>query len=167
MRIEFDRITSEYAYPLSRAETKRVLDAVFAEHAELRKAVVGIRFGCNQRTTQEATVVVRRGGFDVRVNFCLRDGRTRITNDEREWAVWVKRLGGRISDDGTSVQWTKSTAARYAVFLLCHELAHIVYKNRHGGLNWADVGGSRMEEQFCDEWALAAVARLSWLGAEA
>ncbi len=162
MQIRFDVITEEHRYPLARDQVKRVLLEAFKEAPELREAVRSVRFGCSRHTTQEGRVVQRGQSFEVRINFCLRENRTRALSASRSWLDAVTACGGVHDSSSGQVVWSKAAAAKYAAFLLFHEVAHLVYMRRSGATALGFNSGAREEERFCDEWAMGTLTR--WQG---
>jgi hypothetical protein len=136
---------------------------VYAEAPELGEVTSSIRFGCNHRTTQEGRLAKRGARYEIRINFCLRHGRSRLVSETEYWLKWVRMCGGRVSVEEKAVLWNETAAKRYAAFLLLHELAHIAYFLRHSGHDLVARKGGREEERFCDEWAAQSLARF-WDG---
>jgi len=161
-RVQFDVITKGYEYPLSREEVLHVLSWAEEVAPGLPQLVRSVRFGCNHRTTQEGRVVQRGESFEVRVNFCPKDNRTRILRSSRSWLLHAKKCGGVPDLESGAVTWSRDSARRYAVFLLLHELAHVVYMRRIGSREFDEKSGGESEERFCDDWAEAALKRWTY-----
>jgi len=154
MKIEYDKLIGAYSYPISSADLKKVL----TEHvpSEILAKLVRVHFGCNQDTTQEARVVcrsnVRGHSYEIRINFCLKDGKTKFLTEKRDWPKIVESFGGIIDKSAKTVSWTPIDARKYATFLIFHEIAHIEYAQRHGcGIINGKTSAS--EESWCESYA--------------
>ena len=130
MKIEFDNIAAPYFFPLSAADVKQIIAECVPP--DILRKLAKVHFGCNQQTTQEGRIVGRGSKFDVRINFCSKDGKTKLLTEKREWCNLVEYCGGIIDKKDQFVLWTREAAKKYATFLIVHELAHIVYSQRHG-----------------------------------
>jgi hypothetical protein len=152
-RLRFDVVAKGDRHPLTRDDVQHLLSRLYAEVPEIEGLVSALRFGCNFRTTQEGRLAQRGGQYEIRINFCLREGTSRIVSDTDSWLKWVKMCGGRPSLKDKIVRWDEGPAKRYAAFLLFHELAHIVYALRNSSFELGRWRGSPEEERFCDQWA--------------
>ena len=159
-RLRFDVVPEGDRHPLGREEVQRLLLLVVADVPELAGVVSAVRFGCNHRTKREGRIVQRGKRYEIGINFCLRDGSSRLLNSGESWLKWIKMCGGRPRIDDKVVLWDENTAARYAAFILLHEMAHIVYYLRHSRFDLNRWKGSPEEEKFCDEWAARSLQRL-------
>lgn len=159
MQLEFDKITAPYCYPLSASDVKQVLAECVP--AEMMPRLAKLHFGCNQQTTQEARIITRGNKIDVRINFCPKDGKTRLLSEKREWREIIKFCGGSIDKKDDSVLWTAEAAKRYAIFLIAHEIAHIIYAARNGSNRFTDSKSSATEETWCDSFAKSILVKLT------
>lgn len=152
----FDQISTDYRYPLTRNDIDKALKIV---PSEVHAAISLIRLGCNQSTTQEGRLVQRGKYYEIRINFCLHNGRTKLLSKEKRYMDQIKKYGGTIEIANGSVDWTSASARRYALFILFHEVGHIVYCLQHyeGRLG---MHSSREEENWCDGYASESVERL-------
>lgn len=155
MRVTFDECRGCW-FPLSAREVRSVLRSEVAP--DILERIAWVRFGCSTRTGQEGRVVERGTRYDIRIDFCPHESGdgvlfTRRLSERREWTEPVRSLGGRFDPGTPTVIWSVESAARYAVFLLLHEVAHIVFNvSRRGGF----CGTSRdpAEEVWCDSFAM-------------
>ncbi len=159
MKIEFDNIVPPYFFPLSATDVKQI----FAECVprEILPKLAKVHFGCNQQTTQEARIVGRGSKFDVRINFCPKDGKTKLLTEKREWRNLGEYYGGIIDKKGQFVLWTREAAKKYATFLILHEVAHIVYAQRHGFAKLNRPKSSPTEESWRDAFAESLLSKLT------
>lgn len=159
-RVRFDVITKEHRYPLAREDVRRALEELFNEAPDMREVIRSVRFGCSRHTAREGGIVQHGRWFDIRINFCLKEGRTRLLSTSKTWLRPVTKCGGAPDLPGGQVVWSNQAAATYAVFILFHEVAHVVYMRRSGEATFGGkVHGAPEEERFCDEWALKMSAR--------
>jgi hypothetical protein len=158
MRIRFDVVTPEHRYPLPRKEALHALSCAYEVEPGLRDAIRSVRFGCNRTTAQEGRITSRGPRFDVRVNFCLEDGRSRQISTRPNWTRPVLACGGVLEPETGYVTWSEPAARQYAAFILFHELAHVLYLRRSGASALEGKGGSD-EERFCDDWAVRMLGR--------
>jgi hypothetical protein len=159
MKIEFDKIAPPYRFPLSATNVKKILAECVPP--EILPKLARVHFGCNQQTAQEARIVGRGTKFDVRINFCPKEGRTKLLTENREWCNLVEYVGGSIDKKGQFVLWTHEAAKKYAAFLIVHEVAHIVYAQRHG---FAKLNGPKTfpaEESWCNAFAKSMLSKLT------
>jgi hypothetical protein len=158
MKIEFDKTAPPYRFPLSATNVKQILTECVPP--EILPKLAKVRFGSNQETTQEARIVGRGSKFDVRINFCPKDGKTKLLTEKREWRNLVEYCGGIIDKKGPFVHWTREAAKKYATFLIVHEVAHIVYAQRHGFAQFNGLKTSPAEESWCDAFAKSMLSKL-------
>lgn len=151
MKIRFDQAGSA-SYPLDAKTAKQVVNRLAPP--DVVEAIREIRFGCNRTTSQEARIVAKGSIFDIRINFCLVNGCSRALSSDKKWADPVVQLGGVIDASTNSVSWPGESAKRYALFLLIHELAHVIYARERGEARWSTPKSSTHEEAWCDEFAL-------------
>jgi len=156
VRITYDRLTPPRLHPLGKSAVRALLAGLGPDAREAVERLRAIHFGWNQRTSQEGQVAQRDDdSFEIRVNFTVADGESRVLRDDAPWIKSVRLCGGTADLRTGVVTWPPGTPERYAAFLLLHELAHVVYAIR---MNDGLIEGSRSpgaEERFCDEWALA------------
>ena len=69
MKISYDTVRSEYIYPLSKADVRRIKNCV---PTEIWRAIEHIRFGFSAKSGHAGRVVKRGKAYSIRVNFCLR-----------------------------------------------------------------------------------------------
>ncbi len=159
MKIEFDKVTRPYRYPLSAKDVKRIL--VECVPPEILPKLTRLHFGCNQETTQEARIAGRGNKFDVRINFCPKDGKPKLLTKKRVWCHLIEHVGGSIDKKGQFVLWTDEAAKKYAAFLIVHEVAHIVYAHEHGFAKLNGPKSSSAEESWCDAYAKSIISKLT------
>ena len=156
MKISFDQKSVEYKYPVS----KKDID-IFKTHVsnDVLNKIRRIRIGCNTKTTQEGRMVYRGLRYDIRINFCLNRGKSPILTEDKQYIEQVKRYGGEIDFDSRTIKWSSENAKYYAYFILAHEVAHIVYSEKH---NVKDIGyrESNKEEKWCDNYAEAIITEI-------
>jgi hypothetical protein len=162
-RIRFDVVTPEHRYPLPRRDALHALSCACEVEPGLREAIRGVRFGCSLDTTQEGRIAQRGSRFDVRINFCLENGRSRQISTKPSWTRPVLACGGVLERETGYVTWSEAAARQYAAFILFHELAHVVYLRRSGASGF-EGRGSQEEERFCDDWAVRMLGRWSRSG---
>lgn len=150
MKIEFEKITSPYYFPVSAADVKEIVSQYIPP--EILPRVRKIHFGCNQQTTQEARIVGRGSSLEIRINFCLKEGKTKLLSEKREWCDLVEFCGGKIDKQCRTVAWKPDTARAYTGFLLAHEIAHVAYAERNGQSGFSGKS-SASEEAWCESFA--------------
>ena len=158
MRITYDKVTSEYIYPLGSKSDFDYLKNVIQKHLLVKIRL--IRFGCNWKTTQEARFVQRGECFDIRINFCLKNCRSPILSDKKDWINTIEKFGGVLDIFGNSVEWSLANSKRYSMFLFFHEVGHIDYCIKHFGGKITNKKGSTSEERWCEHYALKAMKKL-------
>jgi hypothetical protein len=151
MKIEFEKITVTYRYPVSAADVKQILSECIP--SEILPILTKIHFGCNQQTTQEARVVYRGSSFEVRINFCPKGGKTKLLSEKRDWCSIVELCGGYIDKQLQTVKWNPEAAKKYTTFLIVHEVAHIVYAEQNGQSGFSSHKSSASEETWCESFA--------------
>lgn len=157
MKISFDKLASGREFALSRSDAKRFLEQVVPP--EVLARIVKVHFGCNRATTQEAQIVARGSTYEIRVNFWLENGVSRVLSPAPEWTEGIRAAGGIISSDPKQVEWPDDTARRYAAFLLAHEVAHPIYAAERGIGSLSHSKRYSEEDRWCDEWAWQAVRK--------
>ena len=106
-------------------------------------------------TTQEARIVAKGDSYEIRINFCPREGRTRLLSQRPAWTSIVREIGGVIDPEKGQVSWPGDSARRYTLLLLFHEIAHILYAGRsRGGGGLSAFKSSAAEEAWCDRFAM-------------
>jgi hypothetical protein len=158
VKVDYDKASLGYSYPLGAKAVRELIREEVPE--ELRRHIVRVRFGCNQRTTQEARIVARGELLEIRINFCPHNGRTRILTDRPNWTSVVVALGGVLDVERGEVEWPSDAAQRYTIFLLFHEIAHVLYFQMHGSGTLSSFKSSPAEEKWCDSFALDSATRL-------
>ena len=152
MKIIYDNVSSDYLYPLN---SKTDLD-VFREQVDdqVLEKILKIRFGCNWKTTQEARLVQRGKNYDIRINFSLKDYKSPILSDKKDWIRTIEKFGGVLDPPRNLVSWSIANAKRYSLFLLFHEVGHIAYYIKYFDGRHANNKGSSVEERWCEKYAL-------------
>ncbi len=158
MKIEFEKITPPYAFPVSAADIKEIVSQCIPP--EILPRVRKIHFGCNQQTTQEARIVGRGSSFEIRINFCPKEGKTKLLSEKREWCNLVELCGGKIDKQCRIVAWKPEAASIYTVFLIAHEVAHVAYAERNGQSSFSG-NSSASEEAWCESFAKDVVRKLT------
>ncbi len=157
MQIIFDQNNGGKQYVLSVKETKQAIGAL---DRSLIDRIRQVRFGCNAKTIQEARLVTRGSRFDIRFNFFLSKNKSQMLNSSSRYLKYIRTLGGVPLPKEKLVEWSLQNAQRYCLFLLFHELAHIIYSEEKTG--GRIVGSSSAtEEKWCDDYALEATIRLA------
>ncbi len=156
VRITYSTLSPGRRHPLRQAAVRELVASVGAELGE-GIHVYAIHFGWNARMTQEARVVQRGQDFDIRINFTVSDGQSRMLALTGAWMEPVIKCGGAPDRATRLVQWRGDSAARYCSFLVLHELAHILYARKRSEGRMKGWRSSTHEEAWCDEWALAHV----------
>lgn len=157
MKIEFEKITPPYSFPVSAADAKEIVSQCIP--LEILPRIRKIHFGCNQQTTQEARIVERGSSFEIRINFCLKEGKTKLLSEKREWYDLVELCGGKIDKQCRIVTWKPDTARTYTGFLIAHEIAHIAYAEQNGQSGFGGKS-SASEEAWCELFAKDVVRKL-------
>jgi hypothetical protein len=62
-------------------------------------AVASIRFGCNTKTTQEGRTVQRGNQYEIRINFFLKNNKSKLLSTERSYQRTVEGFGGKIDKE--------------------------------------------------------------------
>jgi len=157
MKIEFEKISPPYSFPVSAADAKEIVSQCIPP--EILPRVRKILFGCNQQTTQEARIVGRGSNFEIRINFCPKEGQTKQLSEKREWCDLVELCGGKIDKQCRTVAWKPDSARTYTGFLIAHEIAHVAYAERNGQSGFSGKS-SASEEAWCELFAKDVVRRL-------
>jgi hypothetical protein len=158
MKIEFEKITSPYCYPVSAADVKEIASQCTPPGISPR--VGKIHFGCNQQTTQEARIIGRGSSFEIRINLCPKEGKTKLLSEKREWCDLVEFCGGEIDRQSRTVNWKPDAAKKYTGFLIAHEIAHVAYAERNG-LSGFSGKSSASEEAWCESFAKDVLRRMT------
>lgn len=164
MRVTSDALVEGRSFPLSNDDVRRLVERIAPPAIAAR--VRCVHLGVNARTTQEARLASRGEDFEIRLNFWLADGRSKLLSTKPGWVATVRRFGGRVDAVARQVEWEPGDAARYAAFLLAHEIAHVVYAEQKTLGKVEGRRGTPSEERWCDEWAIAALARVKGIGGE-
>ena len=162
MKIEFDKVPIPYACPISSREVRQLLSGCGIPSEKIAR----VHFGCDWKTTLEARIVTRGKTIELRVNFCLKDGRTRLLSENSAWRETVKYFGGVIDAENRELVWTTKAAKGYAAFLLLHEVAHVFYSEQAQPHGLSKTKSSASEESWCDSYAKAALLKASEQGVE-
>jgi len=156
VKVTYDKLAPPRLHPLGKDALRALLAGLDADAREAVARLRAIRFGWNQRTTQEGQVAQRDDdSFEIRINFTVLNGESRLIRDDQPWLKAVRRCGGTPDLRTGIVTWPEGAAGRYCAFVLLHELAHIVYALRHHGGVIEGEHSPGAEELWCDAWALA------------
>jgi hypothetical protein len=156
MKIKYDSVSEEYLYPISKSDIETLKTVV---RKDIWSRIRGIRFGCNTKTTQEGRTVQHGMSYDIRINYCLNKGRSLALSDSKSYIDQIKRFGGVFSLDAGMITWSLSHARWYAIYLVLHEIGHIVFSIEYGN-NQFSGRGSVSEEQWCDSYAYKKIMEL-------
>ncbi len=156
MKILYDNVSSDYLYPLSKKDISKIKDNLPSEIADKIRM---IRFGCNTKTTQEGRTVRRGRFYDIRINFCLNNLRSLILSENNKYIGEIGRFGGKIDFETGFVRWNLPDAKRYMLYILLHEIGHVVFceKYSHGRLQGRS---SVAEELWCDNYSLQLIEKI-------
>lgn len=157
MRVIYDQVSSEYLFPISKADLTNIRKKEIVSNAIWEKIAL-LRFGCNTKTDQEGRTVQRGNSYEIRINFCLRNFNTLILSDDSKYLNQISRFGGKIDFDSRCITWKKEKAQSYAFFILFHELGHIEYCEKFSGGSM-EGRGSHKEEQWCNNFANMALSK--------
>ncbi len=153
MKIIYDNVSSEYIYPLSKKDITLLKECVPLGVIERIKS---IRFGCNNKTTQEGRLIQYGHYYDIRINFCLNNMRSLILSEGKKYLDQIKYFGGIVDLSKRHIIWKLDNAKKYMLFLVFHELGHIIYCDTF--LNGKmESRSSSAEEHWCDKYALEKV----------
>jgi hypothetical protein len=150
MKISYDNISGEYSYPLSKKDIGIIKRNISAKYIG---QIYSIRFGCNTKTTQEGRIVKRGDTYEIRINFCLNKMRSPLLSEKKQYISQIRSYGGVIDLSQRCIGWNLSTAKRYALYLLLHEISHIIFCDEQMGGEFNGRKGSLREEQWCDDMA--------------
>ena len=160
MKIVYDSVSSEHVYPLTKADVARVRDHV---PSEIWEAIHYIRFGCSGNSTHTGRMRRRGSSYRIRVNFCLKtvDGQFQspLACETKGFLENVKRHGGRPDLSTRIITWDFESARRYAMYVLLHEIGHVVYaeSNLPGSMSHRQIS---REEQWCDSYSTRLVRKI-------
>jgi len=127
---------------------------------QIKQRISTLRFRHNAQTTQEGTTRRIGDSYEVTVNFCLKNYRSRILNvKNKKYLNEKKRFGGSIDLENREVRWSPSNAKRYATFLLLHEIGHVAYYEKYLDLR-TDNGSTKKEEDWCDTFSVRTMKKL-------
>lgn len=155
MKIEYDT-SGPYTHPLNKSDVKR-LRALIDENVTAR--IAHIRFGCNQKTTQEGRTMQRGSQFDIRINFCVKFNQGLLLSAKSDYTKIVLRCGGKVDLRNNMIVWTSGGAKLYTAFILLHEIGHIVYCETYAGGYFHANRPATNEERWCDDFALNLLPR--------
>lgn len=154
MRIIYDSVSAEYTYPLSKADVGRVKNHV---PSDIWDTILYIRFGFSANSTHAGRMFGRGNSYRIRVNFCLKKVEGRLQSPlvcrQKRYVENVRRYGGKPDLITRTIAWDLKSAKRYALYVLLHEIGHVVYAEK-------DLPGSRSfcrisrEEDWCDEYSV-------------
>lgn len=156
MKIIYDKVSSEYLYPLSKEDIAKIKKIISAEDFSKIRTIV---FGCNTKTTQEGRTVQRGRFYDIRINFCLKNFNTLILSDEKKYIDQIKSFTDSVDKKTRLITWRLDDAKRYALFLLLHEIGHVIY-SEHYSPSKLKGPSSKAEEQWCDHYAMQKIQEL-------
>ncbi len=151
-------VSSEYMYPLSKKDITKI-----KEHLpdNILNKISSIRFGCNTKTTQEGRIVQRGALYDIRINFCLNNLRSLLLSNKKRYLDIIRKFGGDVDLNSNLINWKLYDAKRYTVFILLHEIGHLVFYEKH--MQGQPMGsiGSKAEEQWCENYAMLTSDKIS------
>ena len=156
MKISYDKVSSDYLYPLSKDGVAQIKKVVSAEDID---KIRSIEFGCNTKTTQEGRTVQRGRFYDIRINFCLKNLSSIVLSDEKKYLDQLKSFAGSVDQKTRLITWKLADAKHYALFLLLHEVAHVIYSEHHSSGKFSGPP-SKAEEQWCDSYAMQKIQEL-------
>jgi hypothetical protein len=156
MKIIYDKVSSDYLYPLSKDDISQIKKVVAPEDLDKLRT---IEFGCNTKTTQEGRTVLRGKFYDIRINFCLKNLSSLLLSDDKKYLDQIKSFAGNVDQKNRLITWKLVDAKRYASFLLLHEIGHVIYSEHH---SQSKLSGppSKTEEQWCDRYAMQQIQEL-------
>jgi len=154
MQIQFQSISKDYMFPLSKQDIRK-----FISNQNLEDLGIGkITFGYNKKTTQEGRTVQRGDVFDIRINFCVDiHCRSKLLMTTKSYLRDIELFGGQVNLKEKIITWDRVGVKKYTLFILCHEIAHIIYANQNG-INF-DIKSSKKEERWCDDYAIKTVKK--------
>jgi hypothetical protein len=150
MKIIFDKVSSEYLYPLSKEDIAQIKKVVSSEDIDRLRT---IEFGCNMKTTQEGRTVQRGSFYDIRINFCLKNMTTLVLSEDKKYIDQIKSFAGYVDMKSRLITWKLDDAKRYALFLLLHEIGHVIY-SEHQSQTRLCGPSSKAEEKWCEHYAM-------------
>jgi mRNA-degrading endonuclease RelE of RelBE toxin-antitoxin system len=156
MKIIYDKVSSGYLYPLSKSDVNKVKNVVSVE--DINK-IRTIEFGCNIKTTQEGRTVQKGKLYDIRINFCLKNFNSLVLSDDKKYIDQIKSFSGMVDKESRLITWKLADAKRYVLFLLFHEIGHVIY-SEHYAKNKLSGPTSKIEEQWCDGYAMQKIQEL-------
>jgi len=157
MKIIYNNVSSEYLYPLSKEDVVKLKQIIPEEDFNKIRTV---EFGCNTKTTQEGRIVQKGRFYEIRINFCLKNFCTLLLSDDKKYIAQLNVFTKSIDQKTRLVTWKLADAKRYALFLLLHEIGHVVYSEHHSTYK-LNVPTSKVEEQWCDNFAMQKIHELS------
>lgn len=118
-----------------------------------------IHIGYNKATTQEARIVQRGDIYDIRINCQTSNGLSKYSEMAKRNASIILKIGGTIDTSTNRIEWLPDVAQKYHLFLLLHEIAHIVFTNKFSDGSFSKKT-SPQEEAWCDAFALDTLMKL-------
>jgi hypothetical protein len=153
MRIIYDSLGPDHIYPLMKADVARVRDHV---PPDVWETIQYIRFGFSSNSRHTGRMRGRGRSHRIRVNFCLKRVNGQLQSPlackQRDFVENVKRYGGKPDLNTRTIVWDFDSARQYAMYVLLHEIGHVVYAQR----NLSGSGsrrGSSGEEDWCDSYS--------------
>jgi hypothetical protein len=153
MKILYDTVSGEYIYPFSKKDLGKIKSVV---SSDILLKIRSIRFGCNIKTTQEGRTVQHGKVFDIRINFCLNKMRSLILSSDQSYIKQIHAFGGVVDSSTGTITWKLPDAKRYTLYLLLHEIGHIVFSEKYTE-NTLKGRSSLSEEQWCDNYAVTRI----------
>lgn len=160
MKIVYDSVSSEYVYPLTKADVARIRDHVPPEIWEL---IQYIRFGFSGNSTHTGRMRRHGSSYRIRVNFCLKkvngQFQSPLACETKNFVGNVRKYGGRPDPSTRTILWDFESARRYAMYVLLHEIGHVVYaeSNFPGSTSRRQIS---QEEQWCDKYSERLLAKI-------
>lgn len=156
MKIIYDKVSSDYLYPLSKDDICQIKKVVESEDlGKLRT----IEFACNTKTTQEGRTVQRGKFYGIRINFCLKNLSSLLLSKDKKYIDQIKSFAAIIDQKSRLITWKLADAKRYALFLLLHEVGHVIYSEHHSQSKMSGPT-TKDEEQWCDSYAMQKIQEL-------
>lgn len=157
MKVYYRDVPEDVQHALSRRDIERLHEVV---PEDILRRIIELHVYYNTRTAVRGLIAFRRKGIIIRINFWTWRRRTRIDSHWPEELPFIRSLGGSIDRENGVVVWTGDSARRFALFILLHEISHLLFKLSHPHAG-AMQGGNRYEEAWCDEKAKELLQRLS------
>lgn len=157
MKVRYVKLPPGREHPLKKGEL-HLLGRLFEER--ILAKLESIAFNCNTKTSQEARLRSSGEYYSISVNFCPYNGTTRLLDFNENQRKIVIKLGGVFDSSKQIIKWNSDSAKYYALFLISHEISHILYAERYFPNAPVPEKSNPSEESWCDHNALNAVMTL-------